>query len=102
MENMPVVVLLDHNTLIKNRIRNIFKDQNVKIYEAYNSRELLRILHAHNNKIDLIITEIEIDNRDGFNGKDLIRLVKARSSSIPVVVLSSVGRKEGSDLGMPA
>jgi len=92
MENMPVVVLLDHNTLVKSRIRNIFKDQDVKIYEAYDSRELLRILHVHNNKIDLVVTEI--DKNDDYNGLDIIRLVKSRSSSIPVVVLSSVSRKE--------
>jgi len=94
MGNMPVVILLDNNTLVKSRIRNIFKYENVRIYEAYNSRELLRILNAHDNKIDLIITEIEFDNGDGFNGIDIIRLVKSRSSSIPVVVLSSIGRTE--------
>lgn len=94
MENLPIVVLLDQNTMVKSRIRNIFANQGIKIYEAYNRRDLLRILSQNNNKVDLIVTEIEIDSKNGFNGIDLIQLVKAKRSSIPVVVLSSVGRRE--------
>jgi len=94
MENLPIVVLLDQNTMVKSRIRTVFANQGVKIYEAYNRRELLRILSQNNNKVDLIVTETEIDVRNGFNGIDLIQLVKAKRSSIPVVVLSSVGRRE--------
>jgi len=94
VENPPVVVLLDNNTLVKSRIRNIFEDQNVKIFEACDRADLLRILSINNNKIDLIVTEIEIDSKTGFNGINLIQLVKGRKSSIPVVVVSSVGKKE--------
>jgi len=94
MENVPIVVLLDQNTMVKSRIRNNFSNQGVKIYEAYNRRELLRILSQNNNKVDLIVTEIEIDAKNSFSGIDLIQLVKTKRSSIPVVVLSSVGKKE--------
>lgn len=93
VENPPVVVLLDNNILVKSRIRNIFEDQNVKIYEASNRADLLRILSV-NRKVDLIVTEIEIDSKTGFNGIDLLRLVKDRNSGTHVVVLSSVGKKE--------
>lgn len=91
MNDVPVVVLVGHNTLVNSRFKDIFADQNISIYEAYNSRELLRILFQNNN-VDLIVTEIGIKN--SFDGIDLIRQVKAKRSSIPVVVLTSVCKKE--------
>jgi len=93
VENTPVIILLDNNTLVKNRIRNILEDHKVKIFEACGRAELLRILSI-NKRVDLIVTEIEIDSRTGFNGIELLRLVKSMESNTNVVVLSSVGKKE--------
>ena len=94
MDNLPVVVLVGHNTLVNSRFKNVFANQDIKIYEAYNRRELLRILSQNNNKVDLILTEIEIDTKNSFDGVNLIQLVKAKRSSIPVVVMTSVCKKE--------
>lgn len=93
MDNLPVVVLAGHNTLVNSRIKNILANQNLKIYEAYNRRELFRILYQNNN-VDLILTEIEIDTKSSFDGINLIRQVKAKRSGIPVVVLTSICKKE--------
>lgn len=92
MTNLPVVVLVGHNTLINCRIRNVFIEYHIKMHEAYSRRELLRIL-AQNNKIDLILTEFEIDTKNSFDGINLIQEVKAKGNSIPVVVLTSISRK---------
>lgn len=91
--SMSVVVLVGQNTLVSSRIKNIFADQNMKIYEAYSRRELSRILFQNSN-IDLILTEMEIDTENGFNGIKLIQQVKAQKSGIPVVMLSSIGKRE--------
>ncbi len=93
MDNLPVVVLVGQNTLVNSRFKNIFAGQNIKIYEAHNRRELFRILFQNNN-VNLILTEIDIDTRNSFNGINLIQQVKAQRSSIPVVVLTSIGKKE--------
>jgi CheY-like chemotaxis protein len=93
MDNQPVVVLVGQNTLVSSRIKNILSNQNIKIYEAYDRRELFRILFQNNN-VDLILTEIDIDIKNGFNVISLIQQVKAQRSSIPVVVLTSIGKKE--------
>lgn len=93
MDNLPVVVLVGHNTLVNSRIKNVLANQNIKIYEAYNRRELLRILYQNNN-VDLILTEIEIDTKNSFDGINLIRQVKAKRSGTPVVVLTSICKKE--------
>ena len=94
MDGVPVVVLAGHNTLVNIRIKSVFSNQNTKIYEVYNRRELLRILAQTNNNVDLILTEFVIDAKNGFNGIDLIRQVKAKRGRIPVVVLTSVCKKE--------
>ncbi len=94
MNNEAVVVLAGHNTLVNSRIKNVFSGYSIKTYEVYNRRELFRILSQTKNNVDLILTEIEIDPKNGFNGVDLIQQVKAKRSGIPVVVLSSVCKKE--------
>lgn len=94
MDNMPVIVLVDQNTIVKSRIRDILANQDIKIYEAFNRQEMLRILSENNYKVDLIITEIEIDTSNSFDGISLIKLVKTKRSSIPVVILTSISKKE--------
>jgi two-component system response regulator FlrC len=93
MDSMPVIVLVGQNTLVSSRIKNIFADQNMKICEADSRRELSRIL-SQNHNIDLILTEIGVDTENGFNGIKLIQQVKAQKGGTPVVMLSSIGKKE--------
>ena len=94
MLKVPVVVLVDPNTVIKKRIRNILSNQDIKIYEASNPQDVLKLLSENNNEINLFITDIEIDTNNAFDGISLIRLVKNRSNNIPVVVLTSISKKE--------
>jgi DNA-binding NarL/FixJ family response regulator len=94
MENLPVVILLDNNTLVRNRIKAILSDQNVAIYEAFNRKDLSLILVEKHYKIDLIITDIEIDPKNSFDAVSLTRLVKSKNNIIPVVVISSTSSEE--------
>lgn len=94
MEGLPVVVLVDSNIIVKNRIRKILSDQEITIYEAGNRQELLGILAANKDQVDLIITDIEIDTDRSLDGISLIKLVKSKSDTIPVVVLTSTSKRE--------
>jgi len=94
MENLPVLVISDPNILVKHRIKSILADQEIKIYEASNRQEILKVLTENNNKVDLIITDIEIDVNDSFDGIGLIKLVKSKSDAIPVVILTSTSKKD--------
>lgn len=94
MSTVPVVVLVNQNTIIKSRIRNILPDQKIKIYEAMNQQEVLRILDANNYKVDLVISDIEIHPDNSFDGISLIQLVKKKRSSIPVIILTSIDKKD--------
>ncbi len=94
MESLPVVVLVDSNVVVKDRIRKILADQDVAIYEAFNRGELLKILKENKYQVDLIVTDIEIDTDRSFDGLSLIKLVQSKSDTIPVMVLTSESKKE--------
>lgn len=94
MESLPVVVLVDSNSVVKERIRKILADQDVTIYEASSRRDLLGIMEQNKDQINLIVTDIEIDTDRSFDGISLIQLVKNRSDTIPVVVVTSESRKD--------
>lgn len=93
MDNVPVVLLVDQNTMVKSRIRDILSNQKIKILEAYNQQGIQRLLSDYNYKIDLVVSEIEIDSGNDFNGISLIHLIKKVRSSIPVVILTSISKK---------
>ena len=92
--NKPVIVLAEQNPIVRSRIRDILADHEIKIQEAYNRDEVLRILAESQYNVDLIISEIEIDTDDDFDGIALIQLAKKKRSSIPVVILTSVSQKD--------
>lgn len=94
MESLPVVVLVDPNRVVKERIRKILADQDIAIYEALNRQELKGIMKENDNQINLIVTDIEIDTQRHFDGISLIQMVKKKSDTIPVVVVTSESRKE--------
>ncbi|MEL7657151.1 MAG: response regulator [Bacillota bacterium] len=100
MSNTANIVLIDQNAIVKSRIKDIFsspdisENLDIKIFEAANRREIIRILTETNYNIDLIVSEMEINSNDSFDGINLIKLVKTKRSSIPVVMLTSIGRKE--------
>ena len=94
MNNVPVVVLADQNTVVKNRIRGILADQDIKIYEASNNSGVMDLITENNYHVNLIITDIEIDTNNEFDGMSLLKLVKSKSQNIPVVILTSISRKE--------
>lgn len=94
MESLPVVVLVDSNSVVKDRIRKILSDQDITIYEATSRQDLHSIMEENKNQINLIVTDIEIDTERSFDGISLIQMVKSKSDTIPVVVVTSESRKD--------
>lgn len=94
MESSPVVVLVESNMLVKDRIRKILGDQDIMIYEASNRGELLNILTENENQVDLIVTDIEIDTDRSLDGLSLIKLIQSKNEMIPVMVLTSESKRE--------
>lgn len=94
MDSLPIVILVDSNIVVRNRIRRLLSDQKITIYEAFNREELLSILTENKNQVDLIITDVEIDTDRSLDGISLIKLVKSKSDMIPVIVLTAISKKE--------
>ena len=77
-------LLIDPHPVIHKGFKYFFKDEiNMKIYKSIGSLEELYQLSSSLNKIDIIISEIEI--RDG-NIEDLIKEIKKK---IPIIIFSS-------------
>jgi len=94
MKRLPAVVLADPNPIVRNRIKTILANQDINFYEASTRLDILNVMSENENRINLIITDIEIDMKRGFDGVSLIKLVRSRNESIPVVVLTSISRKD--------
>ena len=100
MRSTANIVLLDQNSIVKSRIKDIFSSSDISehhkivLFEAANRRDFLRIMAQTGCNIDLIISETVIDSKNNFDGISLINLVKSKRSSIPVILLTSDSRKD--------
>lgn len=93
MNNLPVIIFVGHNSVVKNRIHLIFSDREIKFLDVKNHRELQRALSEHKNQINLIISDLEIDNSNDFNGLNLIKYIKTKGIRCPIIILSSESKK---------
>lgn len=94
VKNKPTIVLVEPNTIIRERIKSLFINKDIEILEASNRKEFTRVMSQVNYNVDLVIAETEIDPRNSFDGIGLINLVKSKRSGVPVMMLTSVCRKD--------
>lgn len=94
MKDLSVVVFAGNNSVIKNRIQLLLSDQEVYFREAKDWQGMERVMREFNCQIDLIISDLEVDNTADFNCIELINLMKATGARTPVIVLSSESRKD--------
>ena len=81
---MIKILLIDPHPVVQKGFKYFLKDEmNIKIYKSIGSLEELYHLSSSLNKIDVIISEIEI--KDG-NIEDLIKEIKKK---IPIIIFSS-------------
>jgi CheY-like chemotaxis protein len=94
MKDLPVVVFAGYNSVIKNRILLLLSEQEIEFYEAKSSYELQRILAGKNYRVDLLISDLEIDSHNEFSTVSLIKQMKMNGGShIPIIVLSAESKK---------
>lgn len=94
MSKTPVIALVDPNIMVKTRIHEFLAGENVEIVEIASPMALLSFMAERDYKINLIVTDIEIENNAGFNGVDILSLIRSKSSNIPIMILSSISKKE--------
>lgn len=94
MDTIPIIVLIDPNIMVKTRIHEILAGEQVEIVDITSPMSLLSFMSEREYKINLIITDIEIESSVEFNGVDILSLIRNKSSYIPVMILSSASKKE--------
>lgn len=63
MDSHSHILIVDDDTQMRQTIRAILEEENYNIAEAYNGNAALRYLHS--NKVDLIIVDIIMPDKDG-------------------------------------
>lgn len=83
--NLKALVVEDFETM-RNIIKKIFESLNVKMIEAANGIEALKVLDSEN--VDLVLTDLVMPEMDGFELCEEIRR-RPNLRHLPVVVIST-------------
>ena len=94
-----VVLLADDSPLIHKHTIPILEDAGYEVLAAKDGKEGLALARA--NRIDLVITDVEMPELDGY---ELCRAIKAdaKTSHVPVLICSSLGEAADLERGFDA
>jgi len=87
LENDKVILYVEDNLINQEVMESILKRKGYKYIGAYNGNEGLEVLK--NNKIDLILMDIQMPELDGFQTTKIIREEEPKGSHIPIIALTA-------------
>uniref|UniRef100_UPI0040487390 EAL domain-containing response regulator n=1 Tax=Aliarcobacter sp. TaxID=2321116 RepID=UPI0040487390 len=90
LKNITILYAEDEKDL-REVTHQILKGFTKKQYVAENGQEGLELFKAHENEIDLIITDV---NMPILNGLDMIKEIKKINLNIPIIVATAFSNKE--------
>lgn len=90
MENLNVVIL-DSVNLVRLRIKKLFDNTGINIYEASNASEFESIFIKVNQSIDMVIMDIELQDGNGF---EVLKRIREINRHTAIIVLTSNSRRE--------
>ncbi|KAF0180551.1 MAG: type IV pili sensor histidine kinase and response regulator [Nitrospirae bacterium] len=87
----PKILIVDDSLSVRKYVANFVENQGYKALAASNGHEALNVLHG--NKVDLVITDLEMPVMHGY---ELIRRVRSIEylRDTPIIVLTSRGTKK--------
>ncbi len=91
MDRKPIVILIEQNVLVKNRVSQILSSVDMEVIEVSSPSGLMNLF---SKKVRLIITDTEFGANTEFSGVDILSLIRGQNTKVPIVVLSSNGKKE--------
>jgi len=65
IETRKVILVADDEVAIRNSVREILDDEGYEVLMAADGNEALRLSHAHEGIIDLLLTDVEMPRVDG-------------------------------------
>ena len=99
----PLVLIADDSDFFLAKVRQTLLESGYRVVEARNGEEALSLYDADAQRIDAIVSDIEMPGIDGF---ELVKRIRARGSSVPVVALTSLAsdedRRKGVEAGVDA
>ena len=90
LKNITILYAEDEKDL-REVTHQILKGFTKKQYVAQNGQEGLELFKAHENEIDLIITDV---NMPVMNGFDMVKEIKKININIPIIVATAFSNKE--------
>jgi CheY-like chemotaxis protein len=86
----PVVMIVDHEILVRMAIAAYLRDCGLKVLEAANAAEAVTVLDAA-TPVDVAVVEVQLPGEmDGFT---LARWIRSRHADLHVILASSTARK---------
>lgn len=95
-----VILYVEDNLISQEVMESIIKRKGYKYISAYNGNEALHILK--NNKVDLILMDIQMPELDGFETTRIIRSEELDGKHIPIIALTAYTMHEDKEKCMDA
>ena len=90
-----VILCVEDNLINQEVMEGIIKNKGYKYIAAYNGNEALNILK--NNKIDLILMDVQMPELNGFETTKIIRAEKLGGKHIPIIAMTAYAMREDKD-----
>lgn len=94
------ILMIDDESFMRGLIRRVLRDMGVKnIREAADGQRALDILNANEERIDLIICDLQMPNMDGFQFVYFLRRDETKYfADVPVLILTGHAEQESVDM----
>jgi two-component system chemotaxis sensor kinase CheA len=97
----PTVLIVEDSHFFLHHIKNFVEEAGFQVCTAMDGLEALQVLEKYGDKVNLVLTDIEMPNLDGFELTERIRH-DPRFASLPVIALTSVGGEVAEKRGLRA
>jgi len=95
IERDEVILCVEDNLINQEVMEGIIKNKGYKYIAAYNGNEALNILK--NNKINLILMDVQMPELNGFETTKIIRAEKLGGKHIPIIAMTAYAMREDKD-----
>jgi two-component system chemotaxis sensor kinase CheA len=95
----PLVLLAEDSGFFRNQVKLVFEEKGYRVVDCEDGLEAWKWLDAESERVDVLVTDIEMPNLNGFQ---LCERVKGddRFASIPVIALTSLAGSADIEHGM--
>ena len=95
VEQKKVILCVEDNLINQEVMESMIKRKGYKYIAAYNGNEALNILK--NNKVDLILMDIQMPELNGFDTTKIIRGEELGGKYIPIIAMTAYAMREDKD-----